>query len=243
MEVSILPLERLTRLYDSLEQIEDDGWDDEGSEQDSNEDYSEGLWLQDGQGVWRYEKNDDDEWEETDEEPNDMEVDGPWAETESSPAPDDDSLNSLPRNVTPDLADSVSPLPISPSTTSPDMSQEMVVDSTAKESDEIDQESAWKRFEILSSAPADHAFFSTSSSQFSRTFLARLTKEYRALSNSLPGAPLVEGARAVMLTIFARLHHRSCLRESIRSSAVFDHWTGEHPIRRRTICHRLDAGL
>ncbi|KIJ21893.1 hypothetical protein PAXINDRAFT_173916 [Paxillus involutus ATCC 200175] len=191
MEVSILPLERLTRLYDSLEQIEDDGWDDEGSEQDSNEDYSEGLWLQDGQGVWRYEKNDDDEWEETDEEPNDMEVDGPWAETESSPAPDDDSLNSLPRNVTPDLADSVSPLPISPSTTSPDMSQEMVVDSTAKESDEIDQESAWKRFEILSSAPADHAFFSTSSSQFSRTFLARLTKEYRALSNSLPDSIIV----------------------------------------------------
>lgn len=187
MEVSVLPLDRLTRLYDSLEQIEDDGWDEEVSDRDSNEEYSEGIWLQDGDGVWRYEKNsDDDEWEETDEEPEEMEVDIPWTETESSPGLDDDSLNPPPSNATPDLADSVSPLPTSPST-SPEMSQELVVNTTSKDMVEEDDDSLWKRFEILPSTPIDHAFYSTSVGQPSRAFLARLTKEYRALSNSLPG--------------------------------------------------------
>lgn len=187
MEVSILPLERLTRLYDSLEQIEDDGWDEEVSDRDSNEEYSEGIWLQDGDGVWRYEKSsDDDEWEETDEESEEMEVDIPWTETESSLGLDDDSLNPPPSNVTLDLADSISPLPTSPST-SPEMSQELVVNTTAKDTVEVDDNSLWKRFEILPSAPTDHAFYSTSASQPSRAFLARLTKEYRALSSSLPG--------------------------------------------------------
>ena len=189
MEVSVLPLERLTRLYDSMEQIEDDGWDEEASERDSNEEYSEGIWLQDADGVWRYEKNsDDDEWEETDEEPEEMDVDIPWAEAEGL---DGDSLNRPPSNIMLD-ADSVSPLPTSPST-SPEMSQELVVNTTAKDTVEVDGDSLWKRFEILSSAPADHAFYSTSAGQPSRTFLTRLTKEYRALSNSLPGGWRLRG--------------------------------------------------
>lgn len=186
MEMSVLPLERLTRLYDSLEQIEDDGWDEEASERDSNDGYSEGIWVQDADGVWRYEKNaDDEEWEETGEDPEEMVVETPWAETESSPEPDDDSLNP-PGNATLDLADPVSPLPTTPST-SPEMSQELVVNTTAKNSVGTDGGSLWKRFEILPSAPPDHAFYSTTAGQPSRTFLARLTKEYRALSNSLPG--------------------------------------------------------
>jgi ubiquitin-conjugating enzyme E2 O len=187
MDVSVLPLERLTRLYDSLEQIEDDDWDEEASERDSNEEYSEGIWLQDADGVWRYEKtSDDDEWEETDEDPEEMDIDIPWVEADSSLGLDDDSLNLPPSNATLDLTDSVSPLPTSPST-SPEMSQELVVNTAAKDTVEIDDNSLWKRFEILSSAPTDHAFYSTSAGQPSRTFLTRLTKEYRALSNSLPG--------------------------------------------------------
>lgn len=186
MEISVLPLERLTRLYDSLEQIEDDGWDEDVSDRDSNDEYSEGIWLQDADGVWRYEKNsDDEEWEETDEEPDEMDVDIPWAETESSPGLDDDSLNP-PSSIALDLADSVSTLPTSPST-SPEMSQELNVNTTAKCTADADDDSPWKRFEILPSAPSDHAFYTTSAGQPSRTFLARLTKEYRALSNSLPG--------------------------------------------------------
>jgi len=191
MAVSVLPLERLTRLYDSLEQIEDDGWEDEASERDSSEEFSEGIWLQDADGVWRFEKNsDDDEWEETDEEPDEMEVDIPWAEIESSLGRDDDSLNPTPSNITTDLID-ISPLATSPTTTSPEMSQELVVNALAKNTVDVDDDSFWKRFEILPSAPVDHAFYSTTAGQPSRAFLARLTKEYRALSNSLPDSIIV----------------------------------------------------
>lgn len=45
----------------------------------------------------------------------------------------------------------------------------------------------WKRFDILPSAPADHAFFTKPVAQPSRSFMARLHKEYRALSTGLPG--------------------------------------------------------
>jgi ubiquitin-conjugating enzyme E2 O len=45
----------------------------------------------------------------------------------------------------------------------------------------------WKRFDILSSAPPDHAFYSRPVAQPSRAFMARLHKEYRALSTGLPG--------------------------------------------------------
>ena len=48
-------------------------------------------------------------------------------------------------------------------------------------------ETPWKRFDVLADTPPDHAFFSTPVSRPSRQFLARLQKEYRALTNSLPG--------------------------------------------------------
>jgi len=45
----------------------------------------------------------------------------------------------------------------------------------------------WKRFDILPCAPADHAFHDRPVPQPSRAFMARLHKEYRALSTGLPG--------------------------------------------------------
>lgn len=45
----------------------------------------------------------------------------------------------------------------------------------------------WKRFDILPSTPTDHAFYDRPVAQPSRTFMARLHKEYRALSTGLPG--------------------------------------------------------
>jgi ubiquitin-conjugating enzyme E2 O len=45
----------------------------------------------------------------------------------------------------------------------------------------------WKRFDVLSTAPADHAFYDRPVAQPSRSFMARLHKEYRALSTGLPG--------------------------------------------------------
>ncbi|KAH7885926.1 hypothetical protein F5I97DRAFT_1936882 [Phlebopus sp. FC_14] len=192
LAVSVLPLERLTRLYDSLEQIEDNGWDDHMLDQDAVHDESlEGLWLQDTDGVWRYDRDsNDNDWEETDEELGDeMDIDILWAEYQPSAASEDVISSSVPRNVTPDIADSDS-LPISPSSTSPAASQ-VTTDSGMREGAEIDAESTWKRFEIIPAAPADHAFYTTLSGQPSRNFLARLTKEYRALENSLPDSIVV----------------------------------------------------
>jgi ubiquitin-conjugating enzyme E2 O len=45
----------------------------------------------------------------------------------------------------------------------------------------------WKRFDILPSAPTDHAFYDRSVPQPSRAFMARLHKEYIGLSTGLPG--------------------------------------------------------
>ncbi|KAG1715995.1 hypothetical protein ID866_1160 [Astraeus odoratus] len=190
-EVSILPLERLTRLYDSLEQIEDDGWDDDMSDHHSNDSYIDGLWLQDVNGNWHYDKDNDDEWEETDEDlENAMDVDVLWAENERYPTTDV-TTDSLPRHVSPDIADSASPLPVSPSVTSPDASQEIDVGGNQKQQADDEEDSPWKRFDILPCAPPDHAFYSSPRSQPSKAFLARLTKEYRALSNSLPESIIV----------------------------------------------------
>jgi len=49
----------------------------------------------------------------------------------------------------------------------------------------------WKRFDVLPSAPTDHAFFDKPVAQPSRAFMARLHKEYRALSTGLPGRPIL----------------------------------------------------
>jgi len=49
----------------------------------------------------------------------------------------------------------------------------------------------WKRFDVLSSAPTDHAFYDKPVAQPSRPFMARLHKEYRALSTGLPGRSIL----------------------------------------------------
>jgi len=56
----------------------------------------------------------------------------------------------------------------------------------------IEEESElWKRFEVLSSAPADHAFYSNIPVEPSRQFMSRLSKEYKALMTSLPESVIV----------------------------------------------------
>lgn len=50
-----------------------------------------------------------------------------------------------------------------------------------------DDDTVWKRFEISSIAPPDHAFFSSSPGQPSKPFLGRLRREYHILATSLPG--------------------------------------------------------
>ncbi|KAG1749838.1 uncharacterized protein EDB91DRAFT_1109926 [Suillus paluster] len=188
--MAIYPLSRLTKLYDSLEQFEDDGWEGEedGSDHGSHVENTDGVWHLDSGGMWRYDP-DDSEWEDEEDDNEDgheMDVDT-WADDIDIPLSNSMPGSLIPRDVTPDVADSASPLPVSPSNTSPDATQEINV----QEDEDGNADSPWKKFEVLPSAPHDHAFYSSVSNQPSKNFLARLTKEYRALSTSLPESILV----------------------------------------------------
>jgi ubiquitin-conjugating enzyme E2 O len=150
------PLERLTKLYDGIEQIEDDVWGD-----DPLDPYA--LYTEDeGQIMWQTETG-DNEWEDVDDDVS-MEVDPlGWADevvNESLPSPSSGLHGPAPHDM--------------PYVVPPLMRDAKV-------------ELAWKRFDILPCAPHDHAYISSTPSQPSKSFLGRLTKEYRVLSSSLPG--------------------------------------------------------
>jgi ubiquitin-conjugating enzyme E2 O len=208
--VAKYPLERLTRLYDTLEQLED-LWG-EGSVQDDPEnepvhDHDSEVWAMDEDGVWQAQPDADenDEWEETDEEEDyDMDVEGD-AQMDDFHTPDNEVHTSwwdhIVPTVTPVLADQQDTASVSqvPSSTLRSSSPDVPRDATEKEDALVDGpvvsgvdedgegETHWKRFEILPEAPHDHAFYNSTASQPSRNFLTRLQKEYRALSSSLPG--------------------------------------------------------
>jgi ubiquitin-conjugating enzyme E2 O len=182
--VVVLPLERLTRLYDGLEQIED-VWGEELSEDQANEGGTEDMvWDPDDPTGWRAkDPSDSDEWEDEelmasftvmDEEPS------VWsnnvADTSSLPPVSHDEMDYGSTTATPQM--SILPLHDSSS----------LSDGIQSESRDVEVDSShWKRFEILSSAPSDHSFFDTIPTHPSRKFLGRLSKEYKALSSSLPG--------------------------------------------------------
>jgi ubiquitin-conjugating enzyme E2 O len=207
--VAKYPLERLTRLYDTLEQLED-LWG-EGSAQDEQEhehehEHETEVWAMDEDGIWQAQANgdDNDEWEETDEDDEyGMEVEGD-AQMDVIHAPDNEVHTSWWDHIVPTVtavpADQQDTASVSqvPSSTLRSSSPDVPRDATEKEDvlvDEVgmngaedsDRESNWKRFEVVPEAPRDHAFFNSTPSQPSRNFLTRLQKEYRALSSSLPG--------------------------------------------------------
>ncbi|KAN0135671.1 ubiquitin-conjugating enzyme3 like-protein [Lactarius tabidus] len=211
--VAKYPLERLTRLYDTLEQLED-LWG-EGSAQDEQEhehehEHETEVWAMDEDGIWQAQANgdDNDEWEETDEEEEyGMEVEGD-AQMEDIHAPDNEVHTSWWDHIVPTVtavpADQQDTASVSqvPSSTLRSSSPDVPRDATEKEDvlvDEVgmngaedeERESNWKRFEVVPEAPRDHAFFNSTPSQPSRNFLTRLQKEYRALSSSLPESILV----------------------------------------------------
>ncbi|KAH9162782.1 hypothetical protein EDB89DRAFT_2024260 [Lactarius sanguifluus] len=210
--VAKYPLERLTRLYDTLEQLED-LWG-EGSIQDEHDhdhvhDHDAEVWEMDEDGIWQAQPNgdDNDEWEETDgEDEYVMEVEAD-AQIEDIRAPDNEVHTSWWDHIVPTMttapADQQDTASVSqdPSSTLRSSSPDVPRDATEKEDvlvDEAgingeggDRESHWKRFEVLPEAPRDHAFFNSTPSQPSRNFLTRLQKEYRALSSSLPESVIV----------------------------------------------------
>ena len=205
------PLERLTRLYDTLEQLED-LWG-EGSAQDDPEndhvhDRDTEVWAMDEDGQWQTQSNGDenDEWEETDEDDDyvtevegDAQMDDIYAPYNEVNASGWDHIVPTMTSIPPDQQDSASVSQVPSSTLrspSPDVptdateKEDTFVDGTVVSGVDEDRGSHWKRFEILPEAPHDHAFFNSTPSQPSRNFLTRLQKEYRALSSSLPGRSL-----------------------------------------------------
>jgi ubiquitin-conjugating enzyme E2 O len=165
--VEIYPLERLTKLYDGIEQIEDDLWGDDPMDIHGSYEDEDQVWSMDENGMWQPDNG--SEWEEFDDDTiieDDMDVDTiGWADevahdgpvSPTSSVPHDSALLSTPHVVPPLMED------------------------------DTKEELTWKGFDILSCAPRDHAYFSSIPSQPSKSFLGRLTKEYRVLSSSLPG--------------------------------------------------------
>lgn len=185
--VSVYPLEQLTKLYDGIEQLEDDAWDDEMSEVgDSAGENDDGVWLKDDKGVWRYHLHeiDADEWEETDDD-DDGEDDDDLMDVDDDAEYTNEFMDiSPPESSHPDT-----PPPLPESATSlassiVDTKSDVLATVDNQEDSETD---VWKRFDVLASAPHDHAFYSSTPAQPSKAFLSRLNKEYRVLASSLPG--------------------------------------------------------
>lgn len=192
--VEVFPLSRLTRLYDTLEQLEDIL--DEGLSVHDEEDMEE-VMGDDGNWHTHQTESDAEDWED-DEDMMDVDDDWPEDETGSTATADtqpngdwwDDEAPAS-GSIVPSPGPSTSPEPSSTACSpSPEVAKDLPENldgRTGISQQDSDAESPWKRFDVVAEAPPDHAFFSTPVAQPSRQFLARLQKEYRALTNSLPG--------------------------------------------------------
>ncbi|KAF8167745.1 hypothetical protein B0H34DRAFT_740587 [Crassisporium funariophilum] len=210
--VQVYPLERLTRLYDGIEQLEDGLWDFEGSDDDhSHTEDDEQPWVMDEDGIWHAEQHNGD-WEDgqdfyggmdedsgeelidatgghlDDDNSSNMEVD------EAELSHDDPQLESR-RSAVSCPRSEVDPVLLNEnqeSSSALDSSEvHGILESTDSHEDDQGDNARWKRFEILSSAPPDHAFFSSTPATPSKAFLGRLRREYQVLSSSLPESILV----------------------------------------------------
>ncbi|GLB35998.1 putative ubiquitin-conjugating enzyme family protein [Lyophyllum shimeji] len=176
--VKFYPLERLTKLYDGIEQLEDDLWGDEASDSydPHSEDHGKHIWSMDEDGVWRPDLN-GGEWEEVEDDEMEPEDNSPMNEDSGGWA--DESMDLVKESAP--LSEVVETQSLLP----------RAEESEAAEMPESDDGLAWKRFDVLPTAPPDHAFISSPPAQPSKSFLGRLTKEYRVLSNSLPDSIIV----------------------------------------------------
>jgi ubiquitin-conjugating enzyme E2 O len=201
--MALYPLERLTKLYDSIEQLGDDMWSDDMSDDHDHGHRSdnEEVWSMDQDGVWQPTLEDDaDEWEEIDDGGS-MDIDKECSlpiVIPPQPLPQKTSISTASIGVvshsgphslrSPDGADFVVP-PVVARPQSPDAptsATDEVVDVKDSASDDSDS-LPWKQFDIISSAPPDHAFYASPPSRPSKSFLGRLAREYRVLQSSLPG--------------------------------------------------------
>jgi len=199
-KVALYPLERLTRFQDGMEQLEEDWWPDALSDgHGSDHDDSEGVWTTDQDGIWRFQSPnavDVDQWDEMDDDDDAMDTDETdWAEeVQTIPSPE-----IRPSSVEPAIGSSDSNQCLesrqiedelfSRSVLSADVPKDVTPDGGVDDDSEEDPvRPPWKRFDILPSVPQDHTFYTSPPAQPSKSFLARLTREYRVLESSLPGS-------------------------------------------------------
>ncbi|KAK7064351.1 isocitrate lyase [Favolaschia claudopus] len=217
--VKSYPLQRLTKLYDGLDQLEDDVWEEESEHPGLHEEHP--MWTIQESGAWDSPSDSGDDW------PSDTDEQRSQSSAAEAPLVNGNGNGS----VWPDVAlaplevvsgllsstllssihgghdgpDTPKPAPttdlIIPTTSeterpvSPDVPKVVADDVPTAESPDNagdgDSESSLKRFEIQPSAPVDHAYYDTIPAQPKNSFLARLAKEYRALSSSLPDSILI----------------------------------------------------
>jgi ubiquitin-conjugating enzyme E2 O len=205
------PLERLTKLYDGMDQLED-LWGDEDFTDDDSQLTDELMEILSEDPLQPGEEE-GGEWEDIDEDAMD-EDDENWSQEDSSAPP---PLPSAP------TSGAITPQPPSKEQEAPDQPlQEASTSSRQPDHDKL--EAPWKRFEMLPSAPPDHAYITTTPSQPSKNFMTRLTREYRVLSSSLPGKCV--GAHLINSLIgIPRVNHHSGIRGSSRSLTKCHHGT------------------
>lgn len=198
--IASYPLERLTKLYD--EQLEDE-WDDGASESyRSFSDEGDGPWVMETDGTWRPEQEDaGNEWEyahddmDVDEDEDVVQKNNSTEQGGTLLWPGQASEFRTPETIViPNIeAEDMEGLDtgqrLRDESCSPmdECEVSTMLESADFQDDDDHDETVWKRFEISATAPPDHAFFSSSIGQPSKSFLGRLRREYHILATSLPG--------------------------------------------------------
>lgn len=141
-------------------------------------------------GKWHPDESNDPDWEDEDEEYNDAHSTMDWSN-------DEDKSASAMQETIPMMAPTSLPAisPIDAESNSMDVTiakedqdlKHVRVDADDPKCNADDEGENWKRFDVLASAPVDHAFYSSTPAAPSRAFLSRINREYRALADSLPG--------------------------------------------------------
>jgi ubiquitin-conjugating enzyme E2 O len=224
--VVVVPLERLTRLQDGMDNAMSDMWGDQysdgyGYDGDDDEDI-EVQYETGGEGAWERYNGDletGDEWEDEEEAEEDRHSEtadfSSKAETIVDLDPgvhNDDGMDVdlpavLPAMEPPSLDASMLPVPsIVESSSGPSSGVRLPteVDLASRRARDIsmdDEDTSWQRFAILPQAPADHAFYASKHAQTTKTFMTRLNKEYRVLKSSLPGQSMVVFLSSLRLLI------------------------------------------
>jgi len=204
-------LERLTLLQDTMNDFVDMWGDDLSDGVNGPEDdvLFDNFWGISPMDAAEMENRSDGSWETYEGE---CEIKDSWEEMDVDEPPPLIPVGSLATREPEDHIASrvdvktpiISPRPIIPesqsSTPRPSSTSSTPVPSTSTApvassslSIEDDPDSPWQRFQVLSSAPADHAYYNSkpSADQPTKGFHSRMTKEYRALATSLPETILV----------------------------------------------------